>query len=38
VQWGELKLETNGDVADAVPGEMLQDESDGRRVRNLVVS
>jgi len=38
LQWGELKLETNGDVADAVPGEMLQDESDGRRVRNLVVS
>jgi len=38
LQWGEPTLEAEEDVADAVAGEMLQDESDGRRVRNLVAA
>jgi len=38
LQWGEPTLEAGEDVEDAVPGDQLQAEYDGRHVRNLVVA
>ena len=38
LQWGEPTLETDELEADAVTGDMLQAENDGRLVRNLVVA
>jgi len=38
LQWGEPMLEAGEVLEDAVPGEQLQAENDGRRVRNLVVA
>jgi len=38
LQWGETTLEAGEDVDDAVPGDQLQAENDGRLVRNFIVA